>query len=166
LGYQLPRDQWENFEKHENMIGNAYQLGRLSILVINRIRDIYIVALQKSVAGTIAQFPFVPIHTSVMEEFVSSAELIGTGVPASIEKSFKRWEEGGGCYFTISPEEIWTLGVSCLENGGKKPKDYVRDNYFLFPPVWPGTMDSLDNFEGDYVVLDHSIGEKSNPVSN
>lgn len=49
-------DIWENFEEHENMIGNAYQLEKLYILVINRIRDIYIVGLQKSVAGMVAQF--------------------------------------------------------------------------------------------------------------
>jgi hypothetical protein len=148
------------------MIGNAYQLGHLSILVINRIRDIYIVALQKGVAGTIAQFPFVPIHKSVLEEFVSSAELIGTGVPASIEESFKLWERCGSAYFTISPKEIWAIGVLCLEKAGKKPKDYIKGNYYLFHPVWPGSMDALDNFEGDYLVLDHSIGEKFNPVSN
>jgi hypothetical protein len=101
-----------------------------------------------------------------MEDFVESARLIGTGVPASIEESFKLWERYGSAYFTISPEEIWTLGVSCLENGGKKPKDYAKDTYFLFPPVWPGSMDALDNFNGDYVILDRSIGEKFNPVSN
>jgi len=148
------------------MIGNAYQLEDLSILVINRIRDIYIVALQKSVVGTIAQFPFVPVHTSVVEDFVESARLIGTGVPSPIEESFKLWERYGSAYFTIPPEEIWAIGVSCLEKAGKKPKDYVRDTYFLFPPVWPGSMDTLDIFEGDYLILDHSIGEKSNPVSN
>jgi len=114
------------------MTGNAYQLEDLSILVINRIRDIYIVALQKSVAGTIAQFPFVPVHTSVMEEFVSSAELIGTGVPASIEESFKLWERYGSAYFTISPEEIWTLGVSCLENGGKNRRTMQKTPTFSF----------------------------------
>lgn len=148
------------------MIGNAYQLEKLYILVINRIRDIYIVGLQKVVNGAIAQFPFVPVHTSVMEEFVSSAELIGTGVASPIEESFKLWEKCGSAYFTISPEEIWAIGVSCLEKNGKKPKDYVKDNYYLFPPVWPGNIDGLDNFEGDYVILDHTIGQKFNPVSN
>lgn len=148
------------------MIGNAYQLENLSILVINRIRDIYIVGLQKSVAGTIAQFPFVPVHTSVVEEFVSSAELIGTGVSTSIEESFKLWEKYGSAYFTISPKEIWAIGVSCLEKNGKKPKDYVKGNYYLFPPVWPGDVNILDDFEGDHLILDHSIGQKFNPVSN
>ena len=148
------------------MIGNAYQLEKLYILVIDRIRDIYIVGLQKSVAGMVAQFPFVPVHTSVMEDFVESARLIGTGVPASIEESFNLWERCGSAYFTIPPEEIWAIGVSCLEKNGKKPKDYVKDNYYIFPPVWPGNMDGIDNFEGDYVILDHTIGQKFNPVSN
>ena len=114
----------------------------------------------------VAQFPFVPVHTSVMEDFVESARLIGTGVPASIEESFNLWERCGSAYFTIPPEEIWAIGVSCLEKNGKKPKDYVKDNYYIFPPVWPGNMDGIDNFEGDYVILDHTIGQKFNPVSN
>jgi hypothetical protein len=147
------------------MIGNAYQLERLSILVINRIRDIYIVALQKSVAGTIAQFPFVPVHTSVVEEFVSSAEQVGTGVPSSIEESFKLWEKYGSAYFTIPPKEIWSIGISLLSQG-KSLQDFAKGEYFLFPPVFPATRDTLIEFEGATGIVDHKIGEKSDVVSN
>jgi hypothetical protein len=147
------------------MIGNAYQLGRLSILVINRIRDIYIVALQKSVVGTIAQFPFVPVHKSVMEDFVESARLIGTGVPSPIEESFKLWEKYGSAYFTIPPEEIWSLGISLLSEV-KDLQDFNKGEYFLFPPVFPATRDVLPDFEGVAGIVDHKIGEKSSIVSN
>ena len=152
------------------MIGNAYQLESLSILVINRIRDIYIVAIQKSVAGTIAQFPFVPVHTSVVEEFVSSAEQVGTGVPSSIEESFKLWEKYGSAYFTIPPEEIWSIGISLLSQG-KSLQDFAKGEYFLFPPVFPTTRDTLIEFEGMSItiatgIVDHKIGEKSDVVSN
>jgi len=147
------------------MIGNAYQLGYLSILVINRIRDIYIVALQKRVASTIAQFPFVPVHTSVMEDFIESAKLIGTGVPASIEESFKLWERYGSAYFTIPPEEIWDIGISLLSEE-KDLQDFAKGEYFLFPPIFPATKDSLTEFEGAAGIIDHKIGEKSSVVSN
>jgi hypothetical protein len=147
------------------MIGNAYQLEDLSILVINRIRDIYIVALQKIVAGVVAQFPFVPIHTSVMEEFVESARLIGTGVPSSIEESFKLWEGYGSAYFTIPPEEIWSIGISLLREV-KDLQDFNKGEYFLFPPVFPATRDVLPVFEGVAGIVDHKIGEKSSIVSN
>jgi hypothetical protein len=147
------------------MIGNAYQLEGLSILVINRIRDIYIVALQKSLAGVVAQFPFVPVHKSVMEEFVESARLIGTGVPSSIEESFKLWERYGSAYFTIPPEEIWSIGISLLSEG-KDLQDFNKGEYFLFPPVFPTTRDVLPDFEGVAGIVDHKIGEKSSIVSN
>jgi hypothetical protein len=148
------------------MLHNAYVFDEISLLVIERIRDIYIVSLQKSVLGMYAQFPFVPIHKSILEEFVSSAELIGTVLPSSTEASMEIWEKYGSAYFTVSPKEIWKIGISVMAKSGKDLLDYRHENYFLFPPVFPGTMDTLDGFDGKVGVIDHVIGEKCDPSNN
>jgi hypothetical protein len=100
-----------------------------------------------------------------MEDFVESARLIGTGVPSSIEESFKLWERYGSAYFTIPPEEIWSIGISLLSEG-KDLQDFNKGEYFLFPPVFPATRDVLPVFEGVAGIVDHKIGEKSSVVSN
>lgn len=149
------------------MIGKAYQLGNLSIMIIDRIRDSYIVALQKvsSKTGNVAQFPFVPIHKGIVEEFVQSAEFIGDGVPSSIDGSLKLWEQYRSAYFTIRPEEIWDIGVSLLSKE-KELKEFAVGENFLFPPIFPAHIDDLDGLEGISGIMDRAIGEKSSPHSN
>lgn len=147
------------------MINNAYRLENISLLAIERVRDIYIVALQKYVDGMYAQFPFVPIHKSVVEEFVSSAELVGTGVTSSIDDSREIWEKHGSAYFTIPPKEIWNIGISLLRQE-KELSDFRIEGYFLFPPIYPATTEILQDFEGIAAIMDHVIGEKSDINSN
>jgi hypothetical protein len=141
------------------MIGNAYISGGMSLLVVDKIRDTYIISLQKYKDGFYIQFPFIPIHQSLLADFIESAKPMGTFTPASIENSLEMWKEHESCYFTIPPAEIWDLAMCVLRDNGRELEDYRQDAYILFPPIFPGNPERLNGDEDIVHYCSEPIGK-------
>lgn len=148
------------------MIGNAYKLDGMALLVVDKIRDTYIISLQKYRSGIYIQFPFVPIHKSFLQEFVESAEFAGKFTPASIEHSLELWRQHQSCYFTLPPKDIWDMAVYILSDSGKKVEEFRVDDYILFPPIFPGTPSTLNGSEGIVYSCSETIGQMSDANNN
>ena len=144
------------------VMGKTYHLDGLSVLVVDSIKDVRIIALQKRV-DLIAQFPFVPVHKDVLADFVVEARRGPEFEPNDISETLALWQKDGAAYFTIPIPDIWTLGIQLLKAAGKKPSEYIRQEVFCFSPIWPSNNECGI---GHYFKMHEVIGATHNSSSN
>lgn len=143
-------------------MGKTYHLDGLSVLVVDSIKDVRIIALQKRVDLT-AQFPFVPVHKDVLADFMTEARAGSEFEPNDISETLALWREDGASYFTIPIPDIWILGIQLLKSTGEKPSKYIQQGAFCFSPIWPSNNESGS---GRYFKLNETIGATHGPISN
>jgi hypothetical protein len=120
-------------------LGEIYNDGKFSVLIIDREGDIYFIAI--AMVEKRVQCPFVPVSRSILENFTDTLfPMPEKIVPSDISESKELWlkqNDGYRTFFTIPINGIWEYLVSALKKSGTKPSDFWKDSWYVLPIMFP-----------------------------
>lgn len=120
-------------------LGEIYNNGKFSVLIIDREDDIYFIAI--AMVEKRVQCPFVPVSRSILENFTDTLFPTHEKItPSDISKSKELWlkqNDGYRMFFTIPINDIWGHMISALVNSDIKPSDFWKDSWYVLPIMFP-----------------------------